>query len=59
MIPRALTLGIDFLQENGPGATQLSISRAVGTKGWILPEYTVAVRIYSWVPQQSIDGRGL
>jgi len=40
-IPRALTLGIDFLQENGPGATQLSISRAVGTNGWILPEYTV------------------
>src|SRR3954451_1201953 len=41
VIPRALTLGIDFLQENGPGATQLAISRAVGAKGWILPEYTV------------------
>ena len=41
VIPRALTLGIDFLQENGPGATQLAISKAVGTKGWILPEYTV------------------
>jgi hypothetical protein len=41
VVPRALTLGIEFLQANGPGATQLAISRAVGTKGWILPDYTV------------------
>src|SRR5438874_4127073 len=41
VIPRALTLGIDLLQENGPGATQLAISKAVGANGWVVPEYTV------------------
>ena len=41
VIPSALTLGSTSLQGNGPGATQLSISRAVGTKGWILPQYAV------------------
>ena len=39
IIPRALTLGIGILQGNGPGATQLAISQAVGTKGWIVPQY--------------------
>ncbi len=36
-VPRALTLGIGILQGNGPGATQLAISQAVGSKGWIVP----------------------
>jgi hypothetical protein len=39
VVPRALTLGIDILQGNGPGATQLAISKAVGSKGWIVPHY--------------------
>jgi hypothetical protein len=41
VVPRALTLGIDVLQENGPGATQLAISQAVGSKGWIIPGYSL------------------
>jgi hypothetical protein len=40
-VPRALTLGIDLLQGNGPGATQLAISQAVGSKGWVVPHYTL------------------
>ena len=38
-IPRALSLGIDLLQSNGPGATQKAISQAVGSKGFVLPDY--------------------
>jgi hypothetical protein len=40
-VPRALTLGIGILQENGPGATQLAISQAVGLKGFIVPGYSL------------------
>jgi hypothetical protein len=40
VVPRALTLGIDLLQGNGPGATQLAISQAVGSRGWVVPHYT-------------------
>ena len=40
-VPRALTLGIDILQGNGPGATQLAISQAVGSKGWVVPHYSM------------------
>ena len=40
-VPRALTLGIGILQGNGPGATQLAISKAVGSKGWIVPAYSL------------------
>ena len=40
-VPRALTLGIGILQANGPGATQLAISQAVGSRGWIMPEYSL------------------
>jgi hypothetical protein len=40
-VPRALTLGIDLLQGNGPGATQLAISKAVGSRGWVVPHYTL------------------
>ena len=36
-----MTLGIGILQGNGPGATQLAISQAVGSKGWIVPEYSL------------------
>ena len=40
-VPRALTLGIGILQGNGPGATQLAISQAVGSRGWIVPQYSL------------------
>jgi hypothetical protein len=40
-VPRALTLGIGVLQENGPGATQLAISKAVGSKGYVVPGYSL------------------
>jgi len=40
VVPRALTLGIDLLQGNGPGATQLAVSQAVGSRGWVVPHYT-------------------
>jgi hypothetical protein len=40
-VPRALTLGIGILQGNGPGATQLAISQAVGSRGWIVPAYSL------------------
>ncbi len=40
-VPRALTLGIGILQGNGPGATQLSISQAVGSRGFVVPHYTL------------------
>jgi hypothetical protein len=39
-VPRALTLGIGTFQENGPGATQRSISQAVGTRGYVVPAYS-------------------
>jgi hypothetical protein len=39
-VPRALTLGIGILQGNGPGATQLAISEAVGSRGYVVPHYT-------------------
>jgi hypothetical protein len=41
MIPRALSLGIGILQSNGPGATQLAISQAVGSKGFVIPDYAL------------------
>jgi len=41
MIPRALSLGIGILQSNGPGATQLAISQAVGTKGFVIPDFAL------------------
>ena len=41
VVPRALTLGIGILQGNGPGATQLSISEAVGSKGFVVPDYSL------------------
>ncbi len=40
-VPRALALGIEILQDNGPGATQLAISQAVGSKGWVVPGYSL------------------
>jgi len=40
VVPRALTLGIAILQGNRPGATQLAISRAVGAKGYVVPDYS-------------------
>jgi hypothetical protein len=40
-VPRALTLGIGILQGNGPGATQLAISQAVGSKGYVVPDYSL------------------
>jgi hypothetical protein len=40
-VQRALTLGIGILQGTGPGATQLAISQAVGSKGWIAPDYSL------------------
>ncbi len=40
-VRRALTLGIGVLQENGPGATQLAISQAVGSKGYVVPGYSL------------------
>jgi hypothetical protein len=43
-VPRALTLGIDILQSNGPGATQLAISEAVGSRGWVVPDYSFKQR---------------
>jgi hypothetical protein len=36
---RALTLGVEIMQGNGPGATQRAISQAVGSRGWIVPQY--------------------
>jgi hypothetical protein len=41
VVPEALTLGIGILQGNGPGATQLSISEAVGSKGFVVPDYSL------------------
>jgi hypothetical protein len=41
VVPRALTIGINVLQEKGPGATQLAISQAVGSKGYIVPGYSL------------------
>jgi hypothetical protein len=40
VVPRALTLGIKVLQEYGPGANQLAISQAVGSKGYIVPGFS-------------------
>ena len=64
-VPRALTLGIDLLQGNGPGATQLAISRAVGSKGWVVPHYT-RKQLHSHYPNaigyslpDEPDGKGL
>jgi hypothetical protein len=41
VVPRALTLGIRVLQGNGPGATQLAISEAVGSRGYVVPGYSL------------------
>jgi hypothetical protein len=64
-VPRALTLGIGVLQENGPGATQLAISKAVGSKGYIVPGYSLK-HLHSHYPNaigyslpDEPDGNGL
>jgi hypothetical protein len=38
-VPRVLDLGIDILQSQGPGSTEAAVSRAVGSRGFVIPDY--------------------